>query len=160
MDLFKLEPGLAIWTWISFGILFFIMAKFVIPSILKNLQNREDYIHSAVDKTAEIEKRLQQINKERKDILKQAEKEADQLLIQVRQDAEELRKNLTEKAEQEAKDLVNEGREKAELERQKILKELQDDLAQFVCDASEKVVGYSFISEREREFTQELVKEL
>ena len=160
MDLFKLEPGLAIWTWISFGLLFFIMAKFIVPAILKNLETREDYIRSAVDKTAEVEKRLREIESERSVILKNAEKEADELLLRVRKDAELLHRKLTEQAEADAREIMEQSRETAVLERQAALKQLQQDLADFVCDASEKVVGLSFITEREREFTARLVKEL
>jgi F-type H+-transporting ATPase subunit b len=160
MDLFKLEPGLAIWTWITFGILFFILAKYVLPAIMNNLQEREDYIRSSVDKTAEAEKRLSEIENERQDVLNAAEAEADKLLSQVRQDAERLRVQLTDNAEKEARTIIEQAREQADREREAMLKELQSELADFVCTASEKVIGFSFVGEKERDLSRELVKEL
>ncbi len=160
MDLFKLEPGLAIWTWISFAILFFILARYVVPMILKNLQEREDYIRSSVDKTAEVEARLREIEGERSEILKKAGTEADNLLLETRKRAEELRKTLTDEARGEAQKILAQAREQADRERQAMLEQLQDDLADFVCEASERVVRFSFTGDRERELTREMVREL
>jgi F-type H+-transporting ATPase subunit b len=160
MDLFKLEPGLAIWTWITFGILFLLLAKYVIPMILKNLQDREEYIRSSVDKTAEIEARLKEIEGERSEILNKAEAEADQLLLKTRKNAEELKKSLADRARVEAREILEQAREQASRERQAMLEQLQDDLADFVCDASERVVGFAFAGDREKEFTRDLVSEL
>nr|WP_319777036.1 F0F1 ATP synthase subunit B [uncultured Sphaerochaeta sp.] len=160
MDLFKLEPGLAIWTWITFAILFFILAKFVIPAILKNLQEREDYISSSVDKTAKVEARLKEIEEERAEILEKAGKEADDLLLETRKQADELKRTLTGQAQAEAQEILAQARDQAGRERQAVMEQLQDDLADFVCDASEKVAGFSFVGDREKELTRELVKEL
>jgi len=160
MDLFKLEPGLAIWTWITFGILLAILAKYVIPGIMKNLQEREDYIHSSVDKTAEVEKRLESIKNEREEILKAAEAEADKLLLKIRKEAEELRVKLAANAEKEAQTIIEQAHEQAERERHAMLVEMRSELADLICSASEKVVGFSFTGEKEQELTRELVKEL
>jgi len=160
MDLFKLEPGLAIWTWITFGILFFLLAKYVIPMILKNLQDREEYISSSVDRTAQVEARLKEIEGERSEILKKAESEADALLLETRKNGEELKKSLADQARKEAAAILEQAREQASRERQAMLELLQDDLADFVCEASEKVVGFAFTGDREKEFTRDLVREL
>ena len=160
MDLFKLDPGLSIWTWITFGLLFFILAKFVIPNIVKNLRDREDYIHSAVDKTAELEKRLGLLESERGEILKKAGEEADRLLSKTRQDAEELRRKLASQAEDEAQAIIRQARERAESERRAMLETMKDDLAGIICGASEKVIGQALTGGREKELARELVKEL
>ena len=95
MELFKLEPGLAVWTWITFGILFVILWKLVLPVLLKNLQSREEYIASAVDNAEKVEARLQEINTERAEIIKKAENEADSILHRTRDEAEQLRIVIT-----------------------------------------------------------------
>ncbi len=160
MDLFTLDPGLVIWTWISFGILFFILWKFVFPPLMENLKNREKTIAKSIDDAAAIQKRLEEIEGERGDLLNRSNAEADELLLQTRADAEQLKKSLLEKAEEEAAEVLIQARKKAAAERQALLQSFQADLADFVCDASEKVIASAFITEKEREFTRELVKEL
>ena len=160
MELFKLEPGLAIWTWISFGILFFILWKFVLPVIIGNIQKREDYIASAVDNSEKIETRLREIDEEREEILKRAGKEADDILHNARDNAEQLRQKLSREAEQEAENILARARKTADEEREAALRSLQKELADFICDASEKVVGMAFITDKERAWTRENVKTL
>ncbi len=160
MDLFKLEPGLAIWTWISFGLLLIILAKFVIPSILKNLQEREDYIHSSVDKTAEIEKRLSAIESERDAKIEDAGAQADKILLQVRSEAEELKKKLTAQAEKEAEELIEQARKQLESERRALIEAMRQEITDFVVETSEKVVGSAFVGDKEKAFTKDLVDTL
>ena len=160
MELFTLDPGLVIWTWISFGILFFILSKFVFPPLMENLRNREKTIAKSIDDAAAIKKRLEEIESERGELIKKAHTEADEILLQTRSDAEDLKKRLLEKAEKEADEVLRQARKKAAAEREALIQGIQDELADFVCDASEKVIGTAFITDKEREFTRELVKEL
>ncbi len=160
MDLFKLEPGLAIWTWITFGILFFILWKFVLPVLLKNLQDREEYISSAVDKTDELDRKLKNLQAERDAILNQANREADEILHRIRQEGELLKNELVLKARKEAEKLLEQARKDAAAEREAALKALEKELAEFICDAAEQVVGMSVVGEKERAWTEETVKSL
>ena len=160
MDLFKLEPGLAVWTWITFGILFFILARYVIPVMLKNLQEREDYIRSSVDKTAEVEKRLASMRSERKELLKETEAEADRILLKIRREGDELRKRLADQAELEARAIMEQARIQAEQEKKAMVESLRAELADFVCSATEEVVGFSFAGEKERDLRRRLVSKL
>ncbi len=160
MDLFKLEPGLAVWTWITFGILFFILARYVIPVMLKNLQEREDYIRSSVDKTAEVEKRLASMRSEREELLKETEAEADRILLKIRREGDELRKRLADQAELEARAIMEQARIQAEQEKKAMVESLRAELADFVCSATEEVVGFSFAGEKERDLSRRLVSKL
>jgi F-type H+-transporting ATPase subunit b len=160
MELFTLDPGLVIWTWISFGILFFILSKFVFPPLMENLKKREKTIAKSIDDAAAVQKRLREIEGERGELLKKTNAEADKLLLQTRAEAEKLKQRLLEKAREEAEELLDRAGKKAEAEREALIRALQDDLADFVCDASEKVIGSAFIGEKERDYSRELVKEL
>ena len=160
MALFSLDPGLMVWTWITFALLFFVLTKFVVPGILKNLQDREDYIHSSVDKTAEIEKRLEKMNGERDELIKNAGREADRLLKETRQQAEELRKKLAAEAEEEAREIIQMSRKQMEAERRAMMAAMQDELVELICGTSEKLVGTAFVGKKEEELTRELVKRI
>ena len=160
MELFTLDPGLAIWTWIAFGILFLILWKFVFPALLDNIKNREHLIAQSVDDATEIQKRLERINTEHAGILKKARKEADDILRNTRKEAEVLKKKLLEKAELETEEIIAQAREKIAAEREALLQSLQEELADFVCDTSERIIGTSFTSEKDREWARELAKTL
>ena len=160
MDLFKLEPGLAIWTWITFGILFFILWKLVLPIILGNIQKREETIASAVDNAEKIESRLNEVKSEREQIISAANKQADEILHRTRQESEELRLQLLKNAEQEAEAVIVRARAAAEEERAAALLQLQQELADFICEVSDRVVGFAVVGDKERRLTKESIKSL
>lgn len=156
MDLFKIDPGLAIWTWVAFGILFTIMARLILPMVDRNMKNRQTLIHNSVDKALEIERLHGELASEREAVLRQARSEADAMLRKAREEAEVLGKELSLQAEEEARHIVERARSQAERERQAMLESLRDDLAAFVCDSAEQVIGTSFTGERDRTWAREL----
>ncbi len=160
MELFAIEPGLAIWTWLSFGLLFFILWKFLLPSLLKSIRDREKTIAGAVDNAREIQERLDEIKKEEAEILVKARTQADKVLSDTRKEAEVLKSRLLAKAEEEAEAIVSRAKIKAVEEREVLLQALQEELADFVCDASEKVTGVSFTSEKDRKMVKEMAQTL
>lgn len=160
MELFKLDPGLIIWTWIAFGALLFILGKFVFPSLLNNIKSREKLIAQSVDEADSIHKRLEDINVEYAEVIKKAHTKADAILLQTRKDAEVLKSTLLEKAEKEAADIVTRARLKTAEERDMMLRSLEKELADFVCSTAEQVVGRSFTSSKDHELARELVQTL
>jgi F-type H+-transporting ATPase subunit b len=146
MELFKIDPGLAIWTWISFGILFLLLSEFAFPTLLKNIRLREESIARSVDNAALIEQRLSDIEKEKSEILKQSQAEADEILRRTRADAEVVRQRLIEKAENEACEIIERAKKKMEEERESVIASMRHELADFVCTTSAKIIGRTFTS--------------
>jgi len=160
MDLFKIEPGLFIWTWITFGTLLLLLYKLVYPSLLKGIKDREQKIADSIDKAEEIERRLAAMKNEHQEMLNTARKEADVILRKVREDAGKLKKELAAKAEKEAGEILEEARRKIEAEREAVINSLKEDLADFVCDAAGKLAGRALTGTKEKEWAEELVNKL
>jgi len=160
MELFELDPGLAIWTWISFSILLFILWKFAFPVLIENIKEREHLISKSVDNADEIQKRLDDINTEYAGIIKKAKSEADGILLETRKESDILKKKLFLKAEQEAEAIISRTKEKMAEERESLIMTLQGEIADFVCDTSAKIVNSSFTSDKDREWALELAKSL
>jgi F-type H+-transporting ATPase subunit b len=160
MDLFKIEPGLFIWTWISFGVMFLVLNKLVFPALLGGIKERERKIAESIDKAEEIETRLSDIEAERRQVVENAKKEADAILRGVRKESAELKDKLAAKAAKEAAEILEDARRKIEGERVAVINALRDDLAEFVCEASGKLVGQAMTGNKEREYARELVDDL
>ena len=114
MELFLIEPGLMIWTWISFAVLFLIMYKFVFPTLLRNMREREEQISNAVDDAEIIKKTRADIGDERAAVIKKAKLDGDDILRQTREDADLLKKDLADKAELNAAEILKEARKKGD----------------------------------------------
>ncbi|MBU1087926.1 MAG: F0F1 ATP synthase subunit B [Candidatus Omnitrophica bacterium] len=158
MDLFKIDPGLAIWTWIVFGITLTILGKFAFPALLSNIKIREKTIAQAINNAVQIEKRLSAIEQEQAEAIKASKAQASEILRQTRNQAENIRKELLEKAEEEAQDILAQTKIKIAEERVAVIQSIKSEIADFVCDASEKVIGKSFVSKDDRDWVKELVE--
>ncbi|HBE03472.1 MAG: ATP synthase F0 subunit B [Spirochaetes bacterium GWF1_41_5] len=154
MNLFAIDPGLAIWTWIVFGLLFLILWKFALPPLLKSLKEREAVIAGSVDSALQIEKRLSDINTEREEIIRLTKNEADSLLHSARADAETLRTNLLSQAEQEAREIASRAEKKTSARRLALFDEMRLELSDLVCITAEKLVKRSYNGAADKKWTR------
>jgi F-type H+-transporting ATPase subunit b len=150
MELFRIEPGLMLWTWISFIILLIIMYKFVFPTLIQNIKEREEKISKSVDDAEKISRTRADMDREKTDILKKAQTEGDEIVRKMRNDADLLKKSLEEKAELSAAEILKQAQQKAEEENIIALQQLKAEIAEFVCDTSEKIIGRAFIKEEDQ----------
>jgi F-type H+-transporting ATPase subunit b len=160
MDLFRLDPGLGIWTWVIFGLLFFIIAKWVVPPLLRNLENRERLIAKSVDDAVALDERLKALERERLDILAEARAQGEVLIREARQQAEELRRSLLEEASRDAEALVAQGRSRAAEERREAVEALRDEVAEFALTCADAIAGMRLTGEAERAWAREKAKTL
>ena len=160
MGIFSFEPGLVIWTWVAFGLLLFIMSKFVFPILMKNLKEREKAISDSVDNADAIKKRLNDIELEHKKILEEGKIRSDNIIIEARKSADKLKKELLHKAENEATTVLEEVKERINEERKIAMESIRKDIIELVCEGSEKVIGHSFLKDVDKKWTEELVNDL
>jgi len=160
MDLFRLDPGLAIWTWVTFGCLCFIVAKWVLPPLLRNLETRERAIAKSVDDASALEERLKQLDEERIGVLAQARVQGEGLIQEARRQAEELRQNLLDQAARETESLIAQGRAKIADERRAAVDALREELAEFALSCAGTIVAATLVGEKERQWAREQARRL
>ena len=102
---------------VNFLIVFFILKKFVFPPVKKMVEDRQRIINEGLDKTSMAETRLKEIDEMRKTTIRDAKKEASQIVVAAEKRAtamdEEFQKKM-EKKRKEAADLI-----RADFEKQK-----------------------------------------
>ena len=157
MGIFTIEPGLAIWTWVAFGILLFIMYKFVFPTLMQNIKEREKAISDAVDNADEIKQRLTNIESEHTEMISKAHKESDKILRKTRETASTLKKKLLLKAENEATAILEEAKSRIGEERKIAIESMKKDIAVMVSDSTEKVIDHSFLKDDDKKWVENLV---
>lgn len=160
MGIFSLDPGLAVWTWVSFGLLLFGLSKFAYPTLLRNIKDREKAISDAVDNADAIKERLKSIEVEHETILAEARKKSDGILRQTREDADKLKRELYEKAENEAAAVLEEAKRRISEERDIAIESMKKEMINLICESSEKLVQRSFLKDDDKLLVKELVDEL
>jgi F-type H+-transporting ATPase subunit b len=85
------DPGLFIWTILTFLVLLGLLAKFAWRPLLAALDSRQNAIRKSLDDAQQARQELERLNQESANILNRARVEADQIIGSSRTDAERLR---------------------------------------------------------------------
>ena len=160
LDLILPDKAELLWGVILFALVLFVLNKFAFPAIKKGIQQREEKIQGDLE---EAENAKNEANKQLEDYKKQladARGEANRIIEEARQSAEEVRKDLVAKAEKEAEQIVERAQEQISAERNRTVQELQTTLADLSIELASKVVGRSLDTESQRDLVDAYIKEV
>jgi len=129
-----------IWGGLSFLVLFGALAKFGYPAIKKSMEERTEKIRSDLD-AAESAKAEQAAVLDRYNAqLQDAKAEAARIIEEARQSADGVRKDLIARAEAEATELRQRNAEQLTAERERLMGEVQGQVATLAIELAERVV--------------------
>jgi F-type H+-transporting ATPase subunit b len=100
------EPGLYIWTILTFVGLLFCLRLMAWKPLLAMLQERQETIAKSLDDAKRARQELERLGVEQQRILAEARSQAESIIAQTRDDANRLRDELKQKAQAEAGGIV------------------------------------------------------
>lgn len=140
---------------VAFGLLLFVLWKFVVPRFEKLYEERTDKIEGGIEKAekaqAEAERALQQYNAQ----LAEARTEAAKIRDDARLEAEQIRDELRADAQAEAARIVAAGHAQLQAQKAQIITELRSDLGRNSIELASRIVGESLEDEARRRGTVE-----
>ena len=157
--LISINPGLIIWTIITFVILLLILRKFAWGPILTALENRERTIKENVaqaQKTREEAERLLADYHGKLDAIKE---EARKLVEEGRQKGEKAREDLLAQARKEYDEQLGRAKKEIDLAKKKAVDEVQRYVIDLTLDAASKVTGKVLKEEDHRRLAREALEE-
>ncbi|OGB89754.1 ATP synthase F0 subunit B [candidate division WOR-1 bacterium RIFCSPHIGHO2_01_FULL_53_15] len=136
----EFEPGLMIWTVVSFGLLVLLLYKAALPPILALLAQREKMIADSIELTMKNEKRSEELAAEYREKLNQINQKADRMIDESKKDGEKLKNEILERAEKQAELIALRASQDIARERDKIFAEVRRSTAELVALAAGKVL--------------------
>src|SRR5512143_913456 len=115
--LLSLEPGMLIWTLITFGLLLFILKKFAWKPLVDGLEKREERIRSDLHRAEHAKEESEKILAEHKRLMTTAELDARRIIEEARTSAGRVRDDVLAAANEQARQLSAQA--KAEIQREK-----------------------------------------
>lgn len=145
---------------VNFGILIFLLARFVYKPVLKVIDDRRKAIADSMQQVKDIEKQKERIDQERAVILRKADEEGGELLARAKTEAEAIRTEIESAAKAQAKQILAKGMEKLEVERARLVRDVQDKLAHAIVKSAETILRREFSKEDQQSFEEELKKNI
>ena len=147
MELFTPEFGLVFWMFVAFLCLYFILAKWAWPYIIKSMEERADLIDKGVayaqeakskldNAKAEADKLIAEARNEQADILREAAKMRNELIEKARSDAAD-----------EAKKVSLSTQVSLEQARKEAEKQLRTEVGDLALQIAEKVIRKNIASD-------------
>ncbi|MFQ6103983.1 MAG: F0F1 ATP synthase subunit B [Candidatus Glassbacteria bacterium] len=156
--LITINPGLVIWTIITFVILFFILKKFAWVPILDALEKREktikDNLIQAQKTREEAENLLSEYNKK----LDSIKEEARKLVDEGKAMGEMAREELLEQARREYEEQLQRAKKEIELAKQKAMDEFQGYAVDLTLDMASRVTERSLTDEDHERLAREALE--
>ena len=149
-----------LWGAIAFLVVLFILTRFAFPKLRENVEAREKRIQNDLEEAERAKTEARGDLDKYKQQLAEARGEANRIIEEARQQAEQVRKDLTEKAQQEADQIVSRAQEQIEAERTRTVQELQGTIADLSIELAEKVVGRSLDDKSQRDMVDAYIREV
>jgi F-type H+-transporting ATPase subunit b len=160
LDLVLPEPAELIGGAVAFLFVAGLLGWLVWPKIREAVRKREEQIQGSLEDAEKAKADAQRAQKDYESQIADARGEANRIIEEARQSAEQVRKDLVAKAEAEAKQIVDRASEQIEAERQRTVQELQGSIADMSIELAEKVVGRSLDTSAQREMVDAYIREV
>jgi len=158
--MFQAEPGLMIWTAISFVILLILLWKVAYKPITGALKKREETIRSTLEEAKKARDSAEALVEKYEAQIAQARDEAQKILAEGKMLGENVRKEIIQKAHEEANQIVKRAQEEIVFQKEKALMELKERIADLTIMAASKVVAKTLDKKDHEQLLDEYVSKV
>jgi F-type H+-transporting ATPase subunit b len=158
--LVQVDPGLFIWTIVTFLVLLTLLAKFAWGPLLQALSAREETIRKSLADAEKARQELERLNQESEAIIKKARGEGEAIVGASRADAERLRGELREKARAEADGILKNAERQIQLETARALEQIRHEAADLSVAIASKIIQKNLTKEDNQRLIDEALKQL
>jgi F-type H+-transporting ATPase subunit b len=154
----EFSVGLFFWQLVIFVSLIFLLRKFAWKPILSAVEERETKISDALDLAEKTKLEMEQLKSQNEELIKQARQERDDILNAARQTGEQILSDARSKASTETDKMLVNAQEAIQIERQKAITEIKNQVATLSLSVAEKLVRQDLSSDsRQKELAEKLV---
>jgi len=158
--LVQLDPGLFIWTILTFLILFFVLAKFAWKPLLLALESRENTIKSSLEDAEKAKTELERLNVESEEIMAKARSEAQTIRVEAKSAAEKIKADVMIQAGEDAKKIRDEAQKQIKVEKAKAISEIRQEVVNLTMRVAEKVIRKNLSKEDNQSLIEDSIQHL
>jgi F-type H+-transporting ATPase subunit b len=160
MDLLSADPGLIVWTIVTFLLLLGILWKFAWNPILGALDAREQAIQKTIDDAERLQAEAEAVLQEHQKRLAEARADGNRILEEARQAGEHMKQDILEKARSESDKVLERAHRQLELETEQAIQTIRAQAADLAIKVAEKVLERSLTDADHRRLADEAIAEL
>jgi F-type H+-transporting ATPase subunit b len=158
--LVRVDPGLFIWTIVTFLLLVFLLRRFAWGPLLEALDRRQQTIAAAVEDARKTREELERVQRESAQVLTEARREAEAIVSRTRSDAERFREDLRTKAAAEAANITRNAERQIQQETARAIGQLRQEAIDLSVAIASKLLRRTVTREDNERFIQDVIERL
>jgi F-type H+-transporting ATPase subunit b len=145
---------------VNFCLVAAVLYFFAVKPVAKTLDERQQKIADGLQYAEEMKTQLAEAERERAEKIKEAAQEAQRILSEAREQSKEMIEQKTQEAAAQAESIIRKASEATELERQKMLSDVRQEVARLVVVTSAKVLEKELSDADKQTYSETAAKEL
>jgi F-type H+-transporting ATPase subunit b len=154
------DPGLYIWTIVTFLVLLGLLARFAWRPLLDALEKRQDVIRKSLDDARQARQELEQVKTEAAKLLSEARAEAGEIISRTRSDAARFADEMKQKARTDADALVKHAERQIEMQTARAMETIRRETVDLSVEIASKILRRSISKEDNERLIDETLKEM
>ena len=125
---------------LSFGVVFFLLAKFGFPVIVKAINERKEFIEMSLLSAKQANEKLATIQAEGEKLLADAKAQQKDIIAGAMQEKQQIVRAAQEEAQASANQMIEEARQSILAEKERALQDVRKEVATLALDIAEKEI--------------------
>ncbi len=154
------DPGLFIWTILTFLVLLYILAKFAWKPLLAMLDKREETIRKSLDDAEKARLELEQMQIKSEDIIAQARSEAQAILQEGKAITERLKEDVLNKAKEKSDEIVANAQKIIQTEKDRAIGEIKSEAVDISISIARKLISKNLSKEDNKQLIEDALNRI
>lgn len=158
--LVEINPGLIIWTIITFGVLLFVLRLVAWKPLLGMLEERERTIRESLEQARQAKDEAEKLMAQHREMLARARQEMAAIIEKAQRDAEQRRADILARAHREAEEKAKQFSEDLERQKRAAIREVKTQSVDLILTAASRLIQASLDEEKHRRLVSGYLEEL
>ena len=156
----EINPGLIVWTIITFLIVLVILRSAAWKPIVQALKDREDKIRSSLEEAERARVEAQRLLNENRQVLAEAESQSARIIREGRDMGERLKSEILEKAQTSSRQVIDQAKDEIRREKDAALIQLRGEVSDLAIAAAGKILDANLDNAQQRRLVDQAIQEL
>ncbi len=158
--LLRVDPGLMLWTIITFIVLLLIMWKAAWRPIVDALDARAEKIRFDIDNAERTRQEAEKLLSQHKAMMDNSRNEASQIIAKGREEAEKMKDEIVEKATTESRTIAERAKKEIELAKDKALLDIKTEVVLLSTEIASKIINKNIKPEDQKALVEEALNKI
>ena len=158
--LLRVEPGLLLWTVITFVVLLLILWKAAWKPVVEALDARAEKVRSDIENADKSRQEAEKLLAQHREMMNNAKTEAANIIADGRAEAEKMKNEIVSKASSEAKDMSDRAKKEIDLAKDKALADIKAEIVVLSTEIAAKIINKNLKPDDQKALVEETLNKV